>query len=152
GGHGSDPRGEDAQRNRTTVRCASRGGQPVEEGNPGTGSHAVCQQAWPKACRARRRGPLVQRDRAPEDGIGLAQRKVRTMNADVRMNWVMQDTSLPITRQCELAQVPRATFYGRRPANLASDEDLLYMRLIDEEYTRHPFYGSRRMVVGRAHV
>jgi hypothetical protein len=43
--------------------------------------------------------------------------------------------------------VPRATFYGRRPANLASDEDLLYMRLIDEEYTRHPFYGSRRMVV-----
>lgn len=69
------------------------------------------------------------------------------MNADVRMNWVMQDTSLPITRQCELAQVPRATFYGRRPANLASDEHLLYMRLIDEEYTRHPFYGSRRMVV-----
>jgi putative transposase len=25
--------------------------------------------------------------------------------------------------------------------------DLLISRLIDEEYTRHPFYGSRRMVV-----
>ena len=25
--------------------------------------------------------------------------------------------------------------------------DLLHRRLIDEEYTRHPFYGTRRMVV-----
>lgn len=28
-----------------------------------------------------------------------------------------------------------------------SEEDELLCRLIDEEYTRHPFYGSRRMVV-----
>lgn len=54
---------------------------------------------------------------------------------------------MSITRQCELAQIPRATFYGRQHEVQANDEDLLYMRLIDEEYTRHPFYGSRRMVV-----
>lgn len=69
------------------------------------------------------------------------------MNADTRMSWVTQDGPLPITRQCELAQVSRATFYGRREADPVGDEDLLYMRLIDEEYTRHPFYGSRRMGV-----
>jgi putative transposase len=28
-----------------------------------------------------------------------------------------------------------------------SEENLMLMRLIDEEYTRHPFYGSRRMTV-----
>ena len=27
------------------------------------------------------------------------------------------------------------------------ESDLLMSRLIDEEYTRHPFYGTRRMVV-----
>ena len=26
-----------------------------------------------------------------------------------------------------------------------SEEDLVLMRLLDEEYTRHPFYGSRKM-------
>jgi putative transposase len=35
-----------------------------------------------------------------------------------------------------------------------SEENLTLMRLIDEEYTRHPFYGSRRMaewLCGRGH-
>ncbi len=27
------------------------------------------------------------------------------------------------------------------------EEELVLLRLVDEEYTRHPFYGSRRMVV-----
>jgi len=63
------------------------------------------------------------------------------------MGWIAQDEPMSITRQCELAQIPRATFYGRQHEVQANDEDLLYMRLIDEEYTRHPFYGSRRMVV-----
>ncbi|MGH8656390.1 MAG: IS3 family transposase [Gammaproteobacteria bacterium] len=26
-----------------------------------------------------------------------------------------------------------------------SEENLTLMRLMDEEYTRHPFYGSRKM-------
>lgn len=69
------------------------------------------------------------------------------MRVDTRMGWIARDGRLPVVRQCELAQVPRATFYGRRVPVQPPDEDLLYMRLIDEEYTRHPFYGSRRMVV-----
>ena len=31
-----------------------------------------------------------------------------------------------------------------------SEKDLLLMRLIDEEYTRHPFYGSRRFIYRRS--
>jgi putative transposase len=55
--------------------------------------------------------------------------------------------SIATTNQCELAGVSRATLYARQKQRLIDAEDLLLCALIDEEYTRHPFYGSRRMVV-----
>ncbi|MDP5211348.1 IS3 family transposase, partial [Microbulbifer sp. 2205BS26-8] len=55
---------------------------------------------------------------------------------------------LPLSRQCKLAETSRATVYRQRhTVKRESDAgDLLLCRLIDEKYTRHPFYGSRRMV------
>ena len=50
---------------------------------------------------------------------------------------------LSIQRQCGLLGLSRSTFYYR-PAQ-ESEENLMLMRLIDEEYLRHPFYGSRKM-------
>jgi len=51
--------------------------------------------------------------------------------------------TLSIRRQCELVGLNRSTFYwelaGESPLNLQ------LMRLIDEEYTRAPFYGYRKM-------
>ena len=52
---------------------------------------------------------------------------------------------LSIVRQCELLGLPRSSYYYQ-PAP-ASAENLHYMRLIDEQYLRTPFYGSRRMTV-----
>jgi putative transposase len=52
---------------------------------------------------------------------------------------------LSVRKQCELLGLARSSFYYE-PAS-ASKENLAVMRLIDEEYTRHPFYGSRRMAV-----
>ena len=52
--------------------------------------------------------------------------------------------SLSLRRQCSLLGLARSSFYYT-PAQ-ASEEDLVLMRLLDEEYTRHPFYGSRKMV------
>ena len=50
---------------------------------------------------------------------------------------------LSIGRQCELFGLPRSSYYYEtRPP---SERDLRQMRMIDEEYTRHPFRGSRRM-------
>lgn len=50
-------------------------------------------------------------------------------------------------RQCPWAGVSRTTAYARRiPRPIHSTEGVL-LRLIDEEYTRRPFYGSRKMVV-----
>jgi len=50
---------------------------------------------------------------------------------------------IAITRQCELVGLPRSTFYyepAKEPA-----ENMMYMRLIDEQYMRTPFWGSRNM-------
>ncbi len=52
-----------------------------------------------------------------------------------------------MVRQCSLAGVCRATMYARQQPKPVDESDLLCRRLIDEEYTRHPFYGSRKMVV-----
>lgn len=69
------------------------------------------------------------------------------MSGETRMGWIDRGEVLAIAQQCELAGVARATFYGRQTPREASEEDLLLCGLIDEEYTRRPFYGSRRMVV-----
>jgi putative transposase len=52
---------------------------------------------------------------------------------------------LSIRRQCELLGLNRSTFYYQ-PAG-ESAENLALMRLIDQEYTRRPFYGYRKITV-----
>jgi putative transposase len=50
-----------------------------------------------------------------------------------------------MVRQCELIGLPRASYYRGGALGEETAENLELMRLIDEEYTRHPFYGSRKM-------
>lgn len=52
---------------------------------------------------------------------------------------------LSISRQCELIGLPRSSYYRTTNFAVESEENLLLMRLIDEEYMRHPFLGSRKM-------
>ena len=47
-------------------------------------------------------------------------------------------------RQCELLGLSRASLYYQ-PVG-PSDEELVLLRLMDEQYLKTPFYGSRRMV------
>ena len=54
---------------------------------------------------------------------------------------------VPLSRQCVLAGVCRATVYAKPAPKITLNDDLEISALIDEEYTRHPFYGSRKMVV-----
>lgn len=54
-----------------------------------------------------------------------------------------EHTSLSVRRQCELLGVNRSGFYYEPAAE--SEENLRLMRLIDEQYLRTPFYGTRRM-------
>src|SRR5439155_10487132 len=50
-----------------------------------------------------------------------------------------------IQRQCELLGLARSSLYYQPVPEDA--EDLRIKRLIDEQYTRTPFYGSRKMTV-----
>ena len=65
----------------------------------------------------------------------------------MRLAWIERNCDLTVVRQCELAGVSRATVYRPRHLDQPDADDLMLCALIDEEYTRHPFYGSRRMVV-----
>jgi putative transposase len=47
-------------------------------------------------------------------------------------------SELSIKRQCQLLNLNCSTYSE-------SDDNLEFMNLIDKEYTRHPFYGSRKM-------
>jgi putative transposase len=64
----------------------------------------------------------------------------------VRQAWISREDPLPLIRQCALAGVSRATCYAHQRATLVDEDDAMMLRLIDEEYPRHPFFGSRRMV------
>lgn len=52
-------------------------------------------------------------------------------------------TELSIRRQCELLGLNRASYYYEPATETALN--LTLMRLIDEEYTAHPFKGRRKM-------
>ena len=64
-----------------------------------------------------------------------------------RHTWISVEEEIPLSRQCELTSVARSTVYARKCPAQVDETDLFLCRLIDEEYTRRPFYGSRRMVV-----
>ena len=66
---------------------------------------------------------------------------------------------LSIARQCELLDLSRSGYYYR--ATGVGDEDIECMRIMDEVFTKRPYFGSRRLrdelaqrglPVGRDHV
>lgn len=61
---------------------------------------------------------------------------------------------MALTRQCELAGVARSTVYAPHLYSEPDEQEVTLLAGIDAEYTRHPFYGSRKMTVylrGRGH-
>ena len=52
---------------------------------------------------------------------------------------------MTIARQCELLGLSRSSFYYEPAEETA--ENLMLMKLIDQQYTAQPFYGSRKMTV-----
>ncbi len=74
----------------------------------------------------------------------MVEKKVGTEPTAVRWRWVEPDhPTLSLVAQCDLLGLPRSTWYDRVTEPSALNLEL--MRRLDEEYTAHPFYGSRRM-------
>jgi len=61
----------------------------------------------------------------------------------VRRGWVEPDAEYSIRRQCRLAGVPRSGVYYEPVPE--TPENLHLMRLIDEQYMKHPEFGYPRM-------
>ena len=51
--------------------------------------------------------------------------------------------TISLARQCELLGLARSSYYYQPLPE--SEENLLLMRLLDEQYTRTPFYGIKKM-------
>jgi putative transposase len=76
----------------------------------------------------------------------MAEKKVGAAPLSVRRSWVdASDHLWSLRQQCELLGLNRSTWYYA--AATESAENLCLMRLIDEQYLRRPYFGSRRMAV-----
>jgi putative transposase len=65
----------------------------------------------------------------------------------MRQPWIDKADAVAVVRQCALAGVSRATIYAQQTSKPVDAMELLLIRLIDEGYTRRPFYGTRKMVI-----
>jgi Transposase and inactivated derivatives len=77
----------------------------------------------------------------------LAEKKVWDQPLNERHSWIEPNDSVALSTQCKLLKVTRSVIYeqGKRLQKATDKDELELLRLLDEEYTRHPFYGSRRM-------
>ena len=77
----------------------------------------------------------------------MAQKKVWDVPVATRKTWVNREEPLAVLRQCDLAAVNRSSIYAPPlVAKQADAAEIALLALIDAEYTRHPFFGSRKMV------
>ncbi len=64
----------------------------------------------------------------------------------------IEHPTILIARQCKLLELARSSLYYRPSPD--DEYNNLLMRLLDEEYTRRPFYGIRKMtqfLIGQGH-
>jgi len=61
----------------------------------------------------------------------------------IRQDWIDKTSDVAVSRQCVLVGVSRTTLYAHQKPMQLDGGDALLKGLIDGEYTRHPFYGTR---------
>jgi putative transposase len=75
---------------------------------------------------------------------GLAQKKVPTSPIEGKRQLIDPGHDMiPLWRQCELLALPRSSYYYHSQRD--DTYNLQVMNLIDEQFTRTPFYGVERM-------
>lgn len=73
----------------------------------------------------------------------MARKKTLSLPLSTRIGWVEPSPDYSIRRQCRLAGIPRSAIYYKPAPETAAN--LLLMRLIDEQYMKHPEFGYPRM-------
>lgn len=63
-----------------------------------------------------------------------------------RKSWIeTKHPVLSVRQQCEILALNRSNVYYRPRPKIFSDEQLALLRLVDEIYTKYPFFGTRQM-------
>ena len=78
----------------------------------------------------------------------MAEKKVQAVGLELSVKRALVEPAVgapSIRRQCELVGLNRSSWYAQETPATESEENLALMRRIDEIYTAHPFYGSRKM-------
>lgn len=76
----------------------------------------------------------------------MVKKKARDVALESRKTWIdSADNTLSLNEQLALAGVSKTAYYYEPVEE--TEENLLYMQLMDGIYTKRPHYGSRRMVV-----
>ena len=78
----------------------------------------------------------------------MAEKKVQAVRLDLSAKRALVEPGVgapSIRRQCELSGLNRSTWHVQETPASESAENLALMQRIDELYTAHPFYGSRKM-------
>lgn len=80
----------------------------------------------------------------------MAKKKIKDASIEQKRQWIEYNhPDVSIKRQCELLEIARSSCYYNPQGE--SEQNLKLMRLIDEEFTEHPFYGTRRMTAFLRH-
>jgi putative transposase len=93
-------------------------------------------------------GQSLSADWQTPSGTGLVKKKdwASTMSVAEKRTYIdPQHATLSIARQCDLVGLPRSSYYRPVIPQTESAENLQIMALIDEEYTKYPFFGSRKI-------
>ena len=61
------------------------------------------------------------------------------------MSWIGKVQGVSVSRQCALTGVARSSLHAQQSPKVVDKEDLRISQLIDEQYTKRPFFGTRRM-------
>ena len=65
---------------------------------------------------------------------------------DDKRHWVETNHPLlSVRQQCEILDFPRSSIYYTPQKKAFSGKQLALLRLVDEIYTKHPFFGTRQM-------
>ena len=65
---------------------------------------------------------------------------------DERLDWVeLGHPLLSVRRQCGLLDINRSSVYYKPRPKVFTEEQLALLRLVDEVYTKYPFFGTRQM-------
>lgn len=76
-------------------------------------------------------------------------KKVWDEPAMTREMWITHGDTVSMMQQCVLAMALCATVHECQKPNSVDEFDLLHSCLSDDEYTRRPFYGSRKRIFSK---